>query len=239
MKHEKDTGRLHRSAVPFGKRRIAIGKRLLFDVFEATFGRLVHLLIKGFAGDLLKTAFEEQCLNRLRLGDASALAELYSHFRLRIYRYALKLTNNRDIAEDVVQETFLKASRAFAEQDDVQSVTAWLFSVARREVLMAFRRSKKDGVALSEEDLWDEKTPADVVIGIETTEIVRSMIAGLKSEYREVILLREYEGLSYAEIALITGDTTDSVKSRLFKARKELLAKLRPFFDSEGHHDLQ
>lgn len=180
----------------------------------------------------MRTAVEEQFLHRLRLGDSSALAELYSHYRLRIYRYALKLTNNPDVAEDVVQETFLKAGRALAEHN-IQSVPAWLFRVARREVLMVFRRSKRDGAALSEEDIWDEKTPEEAVIGFETTRIVRSMIARLKTEYREVILLREYEGLSYAEIALITGDTTSSVKSRLFKARKALLAKLKPFFDSK------
>lgn len=64
----------------------------------------------------------------------------------------------------------------------------------------------------------------------ETVEIVRGMIALLKPDYREVLILREYEQLSYSEIAEVTGDTESSVKSRLFKARKTLLKKLKPYF---------
>jgi RNA polymerase sigma-70 factor (ECF subfamily) len=81
------------------------------------------------------------------------------------------------------------------------------------------------------ETVWIEETPLTFAQENETKAIVRTCIDALKVEYREVLLLREYEGQSYEEIAAITGNTESSVKSRLFKARKALAEKLKPYFD--------
>jgi len=94
---------------------------------------------------------------------------------------------------------------------------------------MHLRRNRRNGVQ-SDEDVWDETTPYDLTISAETTEIVQRLLQNLKSEYREVILLREYEQLSYTQIAEITSNTESSVKSRLFKARKALTKRLKEYY---------
>ncbi len=93
---------------------------------------------------------------------------------------------------------------------------------------MQLRKERRNGV-LRDEEVWTDEVHEDMVRG-ETVEIVQQMIALLKPEYREVLVLREYEQLSYAEIAGVTGVTESSVKSRLFKARKALFQKLKPYF---------
>ena len=79
--------------------------------------------------------------------------------------------------------------------------------------------------------VWETDTPFDHTVRLDTTSLVESMMAQLKVEYREVIVLRHLEHCSYAEIAAITGCTTSSVESRLFKARKALLQKLKPYME--------
>jgi RNA polymerase sigma-70 factor (ECF subfamily) len=92
---------------------------------------------------------------------------------------------------------------------------------------------RKNGTPISieeEDDLWSEETPHEQVVRKELTELVELHLNQLKIEYREVLVLRQYDKLSYAEIAAITGVTVSSVESRLFKARKALAKKLAPFF---------
>jgi RNA polymerase sigma-70 factor (ECF subfamily) len=83
---------------------------------------------------------------------------------------------------------------------------------------------------LDEETIWTDETPLSIVADGETATIITSCIDAMKLEYKEVLLLREYEQRSYEEIAMITGNTESSVKSRLFKARKALAEKLKPYF---------
>ena len=84
-----------------------------------------------------------------------------------------------------------------------------------------------------EQDIWDEETPHEMVVKGELVDLVQHHLNHLKVEYREVLVLRQYDKLSYAEIAAITGNSISSVESRLFKARRALAKKLVPYF-SEG-----
>jgi len=77
--------------------------------------------------------------------------------------------------------------------------------------------------------VWNSETPDSILANHELRDAVRDALQCLKVEYREVLVLREYEGLSYAEIAEITETSISSVKSRIFKARKALACKLAPF----------
>ena len=104
---------------------------------------------------------------------------------------------------------------------------------------MVFRRRKTtNGLDGEAELVWGEETPLEIVIGEERTKLVQRVLGKLKPEYREVLLLREYEQLSYAEIAEVTGDTESSVKSRLFKARRALARKLNPIDVKGMNHDV-
>jgi len=90
-------------------------------------------------------------------------------------------------------------------------------------------RNQRNG-SFEEESVWVEETPLIIAERREVREIMSACVEMLKAEYREVLYLREYEQHSYEEIAVITGDSVSSVKSRLFKARKALAQKLKPFF---------
>jgi RNA polymerase sigma-70 factor (ECF subfamily) len=82
--------------------------------------------------------------------------------------------------------------------------------------------------------VWEGDSPEDELLAKERKELIEIVLQRLHAPYREVIILREYERLSYEEIAGITGTTISSVKSRLFKARKALIEKLKPYFNERS-----
>ena len=172
---------------------------------------------------------DTELIQLLRNGDRQAFADLYEHHKAAIYRYCLRMLTDSDAAEDATQETFIKMLAGVNGLQNVESFLPWLFSIARNEVMMHIRRNRHNGVH-SDEDVWDKQTPYELTVAAETTEIVQRLLQNLKSEYREVILLREYEQLTYTQIAEITSDTESSVKSRLFKARKALTKSLKEYY---------
>ena len=176
---------------------------------------------------------EDQLIRRLKEGDSAAFGALYSKYRSRIYRFALKLLQRTDLADDIVQETFLKMHDAIFTLDRNPSLASWLFTIARNEVYNYLRKERRNGQRVDPDEVWSAGSVFEEVSGLETSEIVQRYIGYLKHEYREVLMLREYEGLSYEEISAVTGDTVSSVRSRLFKARKVLTQKLKPYFGNQ------
>jgi RNA polymerase sigma-70 factor (ECF subfamily) len=162
-------------------------------------------------------------------GNQQAFADLYERHKSAIYRYCLRMLADTDAAEDATHDTFIKMSQNLHSLRNADSFLPWLFQIARNEVLMYLRRNRHDG-SHGIEDVWDETTPHELMVTTETIEIVQLMLQKMKSEYREVLILREYEQLSYAQIAEITGNTESSVKSRLFKARQAITKKLKTFY---------
>ncbi len=177
----------------------------------------------------MRSSSDEQLVLRLKAGEGEAFGELYVLYRPRVYRFALKLLQDSDQAEDIVEEAFLKAQKGIQALQTASSLLSWLLTITRNEVYNQLRKTRRNG-QVEIENVWEEETPLDKTVGIETVEIVQTVIGQLKPDYREVILLREYERLSYADIAQITGNTESAVKARLFKARKALVEKLKPFF---------
>jgi RNA polymerase sigma-70 factor, ECF subfamily len=162
-------------------------------------------------------------------GDRKAFAGLYERYKSAIYGYCMKMLADHAAAEDAAHETFIKMYSNAGQIKDRSSFRSWLFRIARNEVLMHVRRNKTNGTA-DADSVWCEETPHEIMISLETSQIVSSILQKMKSEYREVFLLREYEQLSYSQIAVIMGDTESSVKSRLFKARQALINKLRFYY---------
>ena len=174
---------------------------------------------------------DEQLIDQIDAGNTAAFAQLYRRHKNSLYTFCFRLLHDRDDAVDVVQETFVKIHNRLWSLKDSSSFRTWMFAIARNEVYVVFRRRKTtNGLNEEAELVRGEETPLDIVIGEERTELVQRFLGKLKPEYREVLILREYEQLSYAEIAEVTGDTESSVKSRLFKARKSLMQKLTPYF---------
>lgn len=165
----------------------------------------------------------------LQLGDVDAFEELYHRYKRHIYTFCLKLTGDRSLAEDATHDTFLRMHQSIKTLSDPRLLRSWLFTIARNGVFKMLRKQQRNG-SLDEETVWTSETPLTRIEESETSSIIAACMNALKAEYKEVLFLREYEQRSYEEIAAITGNSESSVKSRLFKARKALAVKLKPYF---------
>ena len=147
-----------------------------------------------------------------------------------LYGYALVLTQNRTDAEDLVQETYVRAIRAMGRLRDDSNVKGWLFTILRNIWLNELRQRRKAPESVDVEtdertsNLADEsaESPHDVYVAKLERRHVRTAIQRLPEEAREVILLREWEGLSYQEIATVLDCPVGTVMSRLARARSKL-----------------
>ena len=172
---------------------------------------------------------DEQLLGQLRVGDARAFELIYKRYRRPIYALCLRLLGNESRAEDATEETFLKMVNGIDSLAAPGAFRPWLFQIARNEGLMMLRQ-RKNTTEANDDTVWTDETPLTLLTGRETTEIIQGLLSKLRAEYREVLLLREDDLLSYAEIAAATGLTESAVKSRIFKARKAHAARLAPLF---------
>ncbi|MFH0989164.1 MAG: RNA polymerase sigma factor [bacterium] len=167
---------------------------------------------------------DEQLLALIQNRSTSAFESLYRRYKDRIHAFAYRLVKDRTIAEDIVQDTFLKTYQSALDILSPTSFRAWIFSVARNE---AYKHMQKEHVKREFDEDSGEflnlQTPLENVMEKEKKEILQLLLDSLLPKYREVLILCEYEGMSYAEIAVVTGDTESSVKSRVFKARRALI----------------
>lgn len=173
-------------------------------------------------------AVDRDLLARHAAGDATAFPELYGKYYPRVFGYCARLLGRKDAVGDIVQNVFTRAFETVQGLESPELFSYWLFTIARNEVYATFRGAKRRGTVSLDEDVWDPTTPFEQTVQRETVALVEDGINHLKPEYREVIILRQLEGLSYTEIAAVTGDTLSSVESRLFKARRALLKYLQP-----------
>jgi RNA polymerase sigma-70 factor (ECF subfamily) len=176
----------------------------------------------------LDSISERELVEGIQHGSQDALAAAYEQYSDGVFAYCLRILADRQLAEDVVQDTFLKVRHYAASLQQDDSFRSWIFRIARNEVLMQLRETRRNSELVTESP-WETETPHEQFISAERTEIVNRSLDYLKREYREVLVLRIYENLSYAEIASITGTTESSVKSRIFRARKAMMEKLRPY----------
>jgi RNA polymerase sigma-70 factor (ECF subfamily) len=178
------------------------------------------------------TTSDQELLSLMQSGDRRAFGELYRRYRRVLYSFCVRLLADTQAAEDAVHETFMKLTTGSAAIAQPAALKSWLYSVARNEALMTLRR-RRSAETSDAESVWDDETPLSLAEKADVQDLVQSAVACLKVEYREVILLREFEGLSYGEIASVTGDSASAVKSRLFKARRALAEKLAGVWNEE------
>jgi RNA polymerase sigma-70 factor (ECF subfamily) len=191
--------------------------------------------------------FDETTLvTRARAGDDRAFAELVKRYESKIFRLAQHITQNREDAEDVLQETFLKAYEHLDQFQGNSKFYTWIVRIAVNQALMKLRRRRTDkSVSLDEtidtgEDTvtreiaaWDED-PEQKFSREELSEILSSAIDSLAPTYRSVFLLRDVDDLSTEETADALGISVPAVKSRLLRARLQLREKLTRYFKRKG-----
>jgi RNA polymerase sigma-70 factor (ECF subfamily) len=176
---------------------------------------------------------DEQLVEEFQRGSREAFAELFRRYREKMYGFFRRRTSNPARAEELAQETFLAALKAAPRFEPRALVRTWLFGIAMN-LLMADRR--KAGHAFEPALSKAEEAPAH---GSDPAAAlwVRDALAQLEDEQREILLLREYEQLSYAEIAALLGLPVNTVRSRLFRARMALKDLLVPQSRSLGTRD--
>lgn len=168
-------------------------------------------------------------------GDDYAFVSLYNRHKDAVYGFCYKMLLDRAVAQDAVQETFLRVFENRERLDHVGAFRSWLFTIARNHCLNLLRKSRRQ-VPLEEpvrEAAASVETPVAQMERSEQVELVHAYLAQLKPDYREVIVLREYQNLSYAEIAAVTRSTLSAVKSRLFKARRKLASFMKPVLQEQ------
>lgn len=169
--------------------------------------------------------------DRMRAGDESAFVELYRRLEGRIFRFAWQMSGSESLAEDVTQEVFLTLLRGAESFDRARgTVAAYLFGVARKQVLRHLERdragvtiqSDEDGpeVAVSPEDIHADLTRR------QSLEAVRGAVLALPRRYREVVVLCDLEEMDYRDAAEVLGCAVGTVRSRLHRGRNLLLDKL-------------
>jgi RNA polymerase sigma-70 factor (ECF subfamily) len=173
---------------------------------------------------------DEALAARAAGGDRSAFEALVTRHRRAVYRLCWSATGNPADADDAAQETFLRVYRALPSYDPERPFGPWLRKIAWN-CGRSVRRDGETGVPIvSGEDLPDPADPADgpedAASGNEGKRRVAAAMADLPAELRTVLVLRAAEGLSYAEIAETAGIPEGTVMSRLFRARRLLLAAL-------------
>ena len=176
---------------------------------------------------------DETIIRQVYAGEMSAFASLYEKYKNGVYAYCYRLLQDAVSAEDALQSVFTKALESLRTLDDPSAFKYWLFMIARNEVYGVIRklRSLNREKALDEsDDPVDPETPLTHAVQSNQVDIIQKQLGQLKPEYREVLILREYEQFSYSEIAVLTGETEGSVRARIFKARKALAKKLKPYF---------
>jgi len=182
-------------------------------------------------------------VERASSGDSGAFEALVEKYQDRVYNIALRMTRRPEEAEDVTQETFLKVYRALPNFGGRSKVYTWIFRIAvnaslsrlrslgrRRdhEVTMPIGSTSEDEDAPAALDPASrEATPAESAETADSAQRVQRAIDQLGEDDRAVVVLRDFEGLSYDEIAEAVGSTRAAVKSRLHRARLELATKLR------------
>jgi len=159
-------------------------------------------------------------------GDTGTFEELAMPLFVRLYNFACWLTQNRAEAEDLVQETFMKALKGFSSFRQGTNFRAWIYRILRNTFLTS-QAGLKASVSLdAEDDAPPEpsttETPESVLLARIESETIQSALKELPVNYREIILLCDLEEMSYQEISLAIGIPIGTVMSRLSRARKAM-----------------
>ncbi len=171
---------------------------------------------------------DEELVKLIRAGDERAFAELYGRYRLGIFRLAYAMTGSPETAEDVTQEVFLRVYEKLHRFHGQAKFSTWLYRLAVNCCLNHCRRERAgESLAQGHRVQGEEPEPMEAkVLGAQIRDRVHRAILSLPPELRVTVILKEIEGLNYAEIARRMGCSEGTVASRLNRARKLLARKL-------------
>jgi RNA polymerase sigma-70 factor, ECF subfamily len=186
-------------------------------------------------------------VERVKRGDSRAFEMLVVKYQRRIERLIGRMVRDPHHVQDIAQETFIRAYRAMPNFRGESAFYTWLYRIAVNTAKKALVDMRKDPV-IGESDLYsgddseepsrhevalsDGETPDAVLASKEIAQAVNDAVADLSEDLRQAVTLREIEGLSYEEIAEAMNCPIGTVRSRIFRAREAIAARLKPLLDT-------
>lgn len=186
-------------------------------------------------------------VERVKRGDTRAFEMLVVKYQRRIERLIGRMVRDTDLVPDIAQETFIRAYRALPQFRGESAFYTWLYRIAvntakkalvelKRDPLVSetalASRDEEDETSRVENELSDGETPDALLASKEIAAAVNASIEALSEDLRQAVTLREIEGLSYEEIAQVMNCPIGTVRSRIFRAREAIAARLRPLLDT-------
>lgn len=172
---------------------------------------------------------DAQLIDEVGKGNQAAFDILFSKYNNKLYASLLAFTKSQDLAEDLTQKTFIRVWKKIETFRGDSSLFTWIYRIAINLAKNEFssKQAKNQGITDNIDDTYDLESsvssPESHAIEAESMQAVMDFIASLPSDLREAISLREFDGKSYEEIAQITGSPIGTVRSRIFRAREEIL----------------
>lgn len=189
-------------------------------------------------------ALQDYSLDALRAGDRVEFARLVEANYEMIYRLAIRMVNDPQDAEDILQETFLKAYRHLKGFDGRSRLSTWLYRIATNEALMFLRRKKLDTISIDETpDMADDDQepmqivdwccmPEEEMMSSEAKSYLDQAVGKLAPNLRVVFVLRDIQGLDTQEVSQVLDLSETAVKTRLSRARMQLREELSGYYGS-------
>ncbi len=182
-------------------------------------------------------ASDADLLDAARAGERAALEKLLARHQQRIFRFGLKMCGQEEDAKDILQETLLAAARGIRDFRGAASVSTWLYTIARSFCIKRHRLSRGAPSELASLDELGKEArevadggrgPEEAAVSEQVRTALQRAISALDPMYREVLVLRDVEGLPAAEVAEVLKLSVDAVKSRLHRARVAVRERLAP-----------
>ena len=189
-----------------------------------------------------------QLVERTVAGDQRAYELLVIKYQRRIERLIGRMVRDTDLVQDIAQETFIRAYRALHQFRGEAQFYTWLYRIAvntAKKALMDMKRNPviyegalrgsddEDETSRFERELINEETPETVLAAQEIAQAVNAAMEALPEDLRQAVTLREIEGLSYEEIATAMECPIGTVRSRIFRAREAISARVRPLLENQ------
>ena len=172
---------------------------------------------------------DAQLIDEVGKGNQAAFDILFSKYNNKLYASLLAFTKSQDLAEDLTQKTFIRVWKKIETFRGDSALFTWIYRIAINLAKNEFssKQAKNQGITDNIDDTYDLESsvssPESHAIEAESMQAVMDFIASLPTDLREAISLREFDGKSYEEIAQITGSPIGTVRSRIFRAREEIL----------------
>lgn len=187
---------------------------------------------------MAQTQTDEELVQKAQQDDERAFGKLVERYETKVYSLAIKMLRNPEDAEDVLQDTFLRAYRGIKSFQGNSTFSTWIYRITANSALMRLRKKQLPTVSIDDAD--ERETPINIadwspgpveqLLTQETQKAMDEAIEALPPEFKQVFILRDVEELSNAEVAEILDLSVAAVKSRLHRARLKVRNRLAAYF---------